>query len=136
MAPITMGSPIYTFVDGTKGSMTNRAECAKEHFKNNFKYNLQASALGVAGAAVALKPSIATKLATGVSKLAGAVGLNKVAAAIAKNPKKFGLLGLGAAGVIALTSIVQSHAYKSGQIDQKYTDAAAIETQTKNVVLG
>lgn len=136
MAPITMGSPIYTFVDGTKGSMTNRSQCAKEHFKNNLKYNLPASALGVAGVAVAFKPSIATKFATGISKLASAVGLNKVATAIAKNPKKFGLLGLGVAGALALTSLVQSHAYRAGQIDQKYTDAAAIESQTKNVVLG
>ena len=131
-----MGSPVYTFVDGTKGSMTNRTQCAKEHFKNNLKYNLQASALGIAGGVVAFKPSIATKLATGVSKLAGAVGLNKMAAAIAKNPKKYGIVGLATAGVIALTSLVQSHAYKAGQIDQKYTDAAAIESQTKNVVLG
>ncbi len=136
MAPITMGSPIYTFVDGTKGSMTNRTQCAKEHLKNNLKLNLQASALGITGAAVALKPSIAAKLAKGVGKMAGAVGLNKMAAAIAKNPKKYGLIGLATAGVMALTSIVQSHAYKAGQIDQKYTDAAAIETQTKNVVLG
>ena len=116
--------------------MTNRTQCAKEHIKNNCKYGLQLSALGAAGAAVVIKPSIAAKLATGISKLAGAVGLNKAAAAIAKNPKKFGLLGLGAEGVMALTSLVQSHAYKAGQIDQKYTDAAAIESQTKNVVLG
>lgn len=136
MAPITMGSPVYAFVDGTKGSMTNRAQCAKEHFKNNAKFYLGTTAIGAGITAVAVKPSIATKLATGIGKLAKAVGLDKMATVIAKNPKKFGLLGLGVAGAIALTSLVQSHAYKAGQIDQKYTDAAAIESQTKNVVLG
>ena len=31
------GSPLYTMVDSTKGSMTNRVECAAEHLKNNAK---------------------------------------------------------------------------------------------------
>lgn len=131
-----MGSPVYAFVDGTKGSMTNRTQCAKEHFKNNAKFYLGTTALSAGITAVAVKPTIATKLATGIGKLAKAVGLDKMATAIAKNPKKFGALGVGIAAVLGFTSIVQSHAYKAGQIDQKYTDAAAIESQTKNVVLG
>ena len=131
MSSISMTSPVLTFVDPTKGSMTNRAECAKEHFKNNLSANLKASLLGV----VVVKPSIATKLGTGISKLASATGLGKFATKVAKNPKAFGVAGLAIAGGMALLKLVQDHAYKAGQIDQKYTDSAAIESQTKNVIL-
>ena len=35
----------------------------------------------------------------------------------------------------ALVHLIAKSSYKSGQIDQKYTDAAKIESQTKNVIL-
>lgn len=135
MSSIAMTSPVLTFVDPTKGSMTNRAECAKEHFKNNLSTNLKAGLIGVGAGVVVVKPSIATKLGTGISKLAKATGLGKFAAKVAKNPKAFGVAGLAIAGGMALLKLVQDHAYKAGQIDQKYTDSAAIESQTKNVIL-
>lgn len=135
MSSIAMTSPVLTFVDSTKGSMTNRAQCAKEHFKNNLDRDLKASLIGVGAGVVAIKPSIATKLGKGISKLAKASGLGKIAAKIAKNPKAYGVAGLAVAGGLALLKLVQDHAYKAGQIDQKYTDSAAIESQTKNVIL-
>ena len=34
-----------------------------------------------------------------------------------------------------MVHVIQKHTYKAGQIDQKYTDAAKIESQTKNIIL-
>lgn len=140
MTNMYVASPAYTLVDGTKGSMTNRLECAKEHFKNNFKNNLVLGATGAAaGVAIATKPSVLTKaanmIAKGTSKLVAKLGGTNIAAKIMKNPTKFGLAGIAAAAGLLVVNQIQKHAYKAGQIDQKYTDAAKIETQTKNVVL-
>ena len=61
-----------TMIDSKKGSMTNRAECAKEHFKNDLKYGaaIAVPAAGVAGAAVyaGLKPN--TKVSKGLINIA------------------------------------------------------------------
>ena len=39
------------------------------------------------------------------------------------------------AGVLALTKIATDHAYKSGQIDQKYIDNAKLEKMTNSVIV-
>ena len=140
-----------TMFDPKKGSMTNRAECAKEHFKNDFKYGM---AIGlptagvVATAAVArLKPnssimkkitSYAAKAANGLGKLFGKVTSKiapKLSEKILKNPAKFGVIGLLAAGGVYVLNQVSKWANNAGRIDQKYEDAAKIEGTTKNVVL-
>lgn len=140
MSSINSASPVVVMFDPTKGSLTNRAQCAKEHFKNNLNYNLQLGLAGAAGGiAIAKKPKILVKAATYLgeltSKLLGKLGGKGLAAKIMKNPTKFGKYGMIAAAGLWLLSKIQNHAYKSGQIDQKYTDSAAIEQQTKNVVL-
>lgn len=126
-------SPAYTMVDKTKGSLTNRAECAKEHFVNNFSTSLKASALtaGTVGTAV-LAPKFATKVAT---KTGGLLAKLPFLKNVIKNPTKAGKIGILAAVGLGLYNILAKGIYKAGQIDQKYTDAAAIESQTKNIVL-
>lgn len=133
------GSPLYTMVDPSKGSMTNRYECAKEHFKNNLKLvvptTVTGAALGVAIASPKTAVKVGSKIGTTVAKGFKAIGARGLAAKILKNHKKFGLVGLAVAGGLWFVNSLQKHAYKSGQIDQKYTDAAAIESHTKNIVL-
>ncbi len=133
------GSPAYTMFDSTKGSMTNRFECAKEHFKNNLSLIPATTITGAAAGVAIAAPKFATKVgakATGlVAKALKAVGAKGWAAKLMKNPGKYGLIGLGVAAGLWLVNSIQKHAYKSGQIDQKYTDAAAIESTTKNIVL-
>lgn len=141
-----------TMIDSKKGSMTNRAECAKEHFKNDLKYGaaIAVPAAGVAGAAVyaGLKPNtkvskglinIAQKTAKTIGNYLGKIikklGGKNIAEKILKNPTKFGAAGLvGAAGLYVITKLV-NWANNSGRIDQKYEDSAKIESTTKNVVL-
>lgn len=143
MSTINYASPVAAMVDGTKGSFTNRAECAKEHFKNNFKANLNYGLIGAtAGTAIAFPKAtnkIATKVGTAFGKVLGKMGSkianSKIAQSIIKNPAKAGKLAFVAVGLGYLMNTIQQHAYKAGQIDQKYTDAAAIETQTKRIVL-
>lgn len=126
--------------DSSKGSMTNRYQCAKEHFKNNFSAALSGAAIGAAGCAgiiVAKKqPKIYLKVADKLGKL---LGKSNTIAKHIPDALKRGKVGLAVAGAIALTgaliNAIASHSYKSGQIDQKYTDAAKIESQTKNLVL-
>lgn len=133
-------SPVLTMVDSSKGSLTNRFECAKEHAKNNVVCALKLGTASAAGTYVAIaKPSFATKFAktvgNGIGKLLSKLGSSKTAAKILKNPTKAGAAGLLAAGGLWVLNTVAKHCYKSGQIDQKYTDAAAIESTTKNVIL-
>lgn len=143
MSGIMYTSPVAVMVDGTKGSLTNRAECAKEHFKNNLKANLTYSVIGGLGGAAIAMPKQTTKLAGKVggllgkvlTKMGSKVANSKIAQAIIKNPAKAGKLAFIAAGLGVLMSAIQKHSYKAGQIDQKYTDSAAIESQTKKVIL-
>lgn len=126
-------SPVYTMVDKSKGSFTNRAECAKEHFKNNLAMNTKIAILGGGSVlAAATKPKLVTKVATKLGELVSKLpGLKNVIS----NPAKVGKYGLAAAIGLGLVHVIQKHTYKAGQIDQKYTDAAKIESQTKNIVL-
>lgn len=141
MAGIMTASPVGAMVDPTKGSFTNRAECAKEHFKNNLSYNLQLSAAGAGATIVAIKKpkpviTLATKVGEVAAKLFSKLGGKGVAAKIMKNPTKFGAVGLAVAGGLWVLNKLTNHAFKAGQIDQKYTDSAAIEEQGKRFIIG
>lgn len=157
MTNMYFASPAYTMFDSTKGSMTNRYQCAKEHFKNNLNYGLKGAALGAATGGVAYaaykNPGAVTKLATKVGKLLSKKAKFKLPdGAIGKiiDPKIYdklmqpkylkkgkAALVLGGVALVgtALLHLVSKFNYKKGQIDQKYTDAAKIESQTKNVIL-
>jgi hypothetical protein len=144
-----------TMTDSTKGSFTNRTQCTKEHIKNDCKATLKLGLVGGGVAATAINPSFTEKVATyvgkvfakiysGAAKLVGmtklkngslAEYLTKVSEFTTKNAKKAGLVGLAATGVALVASALVKHAYKEGQIDQKYTDAAKIEAKSKNIIL-
>ena len=123
----------------TKGSVNNKVNCAAEHLKNDVKTFTQ---LGLVGGAVGLvgykKPDYIKKLAKVTGNLVGKVVkkgfgtglLNKVL----KNPGKTGAIGLAAAGGLWVINKLCEHSYNSGQIDQKYADAAKLEN-TKNIIL-
>ncbi len=140
MSSIYSASAVGAMVDPTKGSLTNRSQCAKEHFKNNLALDAKMALAGAGGAYVALKkPSVAVNLAKVVgefgAKIVKSLGGKNLAKNILKNPSKYGAYGLAAAGALWVLNTISKHVYKAGQIDQKYTDAAAIESQTKNVIL-
>jgi hypothetical protein len=144
-----------TMADSTKGSFTNRTQCTKEHIKNDCKTTLKLSLVSGGVAAAAIKPNITEKVATytgkriaklysGAAKLLGMTKfkngslvetLTKVSEFTTKNAKKVGLIGLAATGVALVASALVKHAYKEGQIDQKYTDSAKIEARSKNIIL-
>lgn len=144
--------------DSTKGSFGNRIDCAGEHLKNDATtYLRQAGVLGTvaAGTALAVKnpgffkpqgplskvankitgffidhlPKSSHKIAAGSNKLWS--GFNKALEYMAANPKTaLGATLVAAATGIALNAVSNKGAYKSGQIDQKYTDRAAIQKST------
>ena len=144
--------------DSTKGSFGNRIDCAGEHLKNDATtYLRQAGVLGTvaAGTALAVKnpgffkpqgpffkvankitgffidhlPKSSHKIAAGCNKLWS--GFNKALEYMAANPKTaLGATLVAAATGIALNAVSNKGAYKSGQIDQKYTDRAAIQKST------
>ncbi len=143
MSTINYAGPIAVMVDGTKGSLTNRAECAKEHFKNNLKANLNYALIGTtAGAAIAFPKQtnkVAAKVGTALGEVSGKMGSkianSKIAQTIIKHPAKAGKFAFLAVGLGYLMNTIQKHAFKAGQIDQKYTDTAALESHSKKIIL-
>lgn len=144
MSGISATSPVLVMFDSSKGSLTNRADCAKEQLKNKLALHTKVTlpTAAVATAAV-VKPNLLGKIATTVGKglckiiktLTPNVASNKIAQKILANPTRLGAGGLIVAGGLWVLNALTKHIYKAGQIDQKYTDAAAIEKTTKNVVL-
>ncbi len=138
----------YTLTDRTKGSFNNRVNCAAEHIKNDIKTGLPIAGVATAAGIIAYKkPGIAVKAAKSLGELIGKAGkfvaekitkggfgtgiLNK----ILKNPTKAGAIGLITAGGLWVLNKLFKHSYNAGQIDQKYTDAAILEGQSKNIIL-
>ena len=157
MTNMYLASPAYTMFDSTKGSMTNRYQCAKEHFKNNLEYGLKGACLGAATAGVSYA---AIKNPTKVNNLAAKIGKFFTKNKLTKLPKgaiekridpkivdkllkpsylKKGKAALLLGGIAlfggALVHLIAKSSYKSGQIDQKYKKKKKIESQTKNVIL-
>lgn len=138
---------IMTMVDGKKGSLTNRAQCAKEHLKNDVKTGIQLAVptAGLIGAGYIKSKMPTSKAATLITKGFKAIGelfgkvakkiSPKTAEKIMKNPAKYGAAGVIAAAGLYILDKLLNYANKQGKIDQKYEDAAKIESSTKNVVL-
>lgn len=148
---LTVGTLHYlsTLADNKKGSLTNRHQAGVEHFKNDFKTGVLLTAPAI-GLVVAKETGTLGKIAQGAGKVifkgvelfAKSVQKSKLgktlliaAEKIGKNPKKAGAIGLAIAGGLYLSKVISRFSYNSGRIDQKYEDAAKIESQTKNVVL-
>jgi len=148
---VASGRAVTTLFDKKKGSFTNRTECAAEHMKNDTNFALKTAVVGGAAAYTAIKKpkfvlNIAKELGSAVGKFADklsntkiakhiAPALQKIAEKVGKNPTKAGVIGMVALAGLYLLNTVEKHDYKQGRIDQKYEDAAKIESQTKNVVL-
>ena len=136
-----------SFVDPNKGSINNRLDCAGEHIKNNTKSFLYGTAVAGSAAGVTYAAYKNEKVADGVIK-----GLKSVKEVMNKNKytgkaagwitkalsslPKAGKIGVIAAAIAApvLYLIDHQNAYKAGQIDQKYTDRASVESQLDNLV--
>ena len=140
MSGILMCNGVAPYFDSTKGSLTNRYQCSKEHIKNDLVTTAKSTLTLTAGGAAAVgtlaskNTILGAKAFTKVGKLLQKIGvanLTNVAKA-----GKYGILGLiGAATVGTLSYLISKNIYKKGQIDQKYTDSAKIESTTKNVIL-
>jgi len=152
---LTSAHVIRTLLDPNKGSMTNRIDCAKEHAKNDV---VNGSKILLAGGAVAgtaalvhagksgTSTAVAGKAATyvtkamtyvgnGMAKIATKLKATGLAEKLAKHPTKAGLAALAVAGGVYILDRAIDFFTTKGRIDQKYEDAAAIESSTKNVVL-
>lgn len=134
--------------DSTKGSFGNRIDCAGAQIKNDATSYLKAAGvlgtMGGVGYIQAKKAPLFTKVANNFAKYTGKTlkaisqkisnkpireSFAKVASKVAKNPRAALAGTLAAIGLASLAKIAQDHAYKSGQIDQKYTDKAAVQKQ-------
>lgn len=75
------------------------------------------------------------KLGNGIGKVASKLGAKGLAEKIMKNPTKAGLAGIALAAGLYILNKTANYFTQKGRIDQKYEDAAKIESQTKNIVL-
>ncbi len=161
MLTVATAHYLSTLADSKKGSLTNRHQAAKEHFKNDLvlgtTIGIPAVAAGVvaatgkAGVVATKSGSVLSKTYSYLSKALATLGKTKIgkflkldgaancfkniASEIGKNPKKYGAIGLAVFGGLYLINRTAKYCNKAGRIDQKYEDAAKIESQTKNVVL-
>ena len=141
------GRVVTPLVDPNKGSITNRLDCAGEQFKNHTINLLQGTAVAGTAAGVTYAAYKNEKVANGVIKGLKAVRnvmnknkyTGKVAGWITKalsSMPKAGKIGVIAAAIAlpVLSYIDHKDSYKAGQIDQKYTDKAAVQSQLDNIV--
>lgn len=137
----TLGA-VSPLVSKDKGSFGNRMNCAGEHMKNNLVSNVQTAGVALVGggAVYGLKKTNAAanfigkgidKAITFVAKKTNTINSSVIQKALNASPKAKALSAVLALGTIALGYITHKHAYKAGQIDQKYTDRAKME---KNMV--
>lgn len=145
---IVLGHAISTMTDSNKGSLTNRAQCAKEHFKNDVTLGVKiggTAGLAAAGIYAAKKSpktltaikDVLVPIGKVIGKIAAKLGFKNFANVSSNKLKaaKSGAIGIGITGGLYLLNAIVTHANKRGKIDQKYEDAAKIESQTKNIVL-
>ena len=144
-------------VDSKKGDTSNRVKCAGAQLANNVRYTAE-TALIVGGTAVGIKAAAKNqKFVNKMDKVLTKAFNSKIgkamtepfkdAATIIKNSKAFakfknlpaknkGAIALIAGlGLAALSFVGCKQIYKSGQIDQKYTDKAALEKHNQSEVL-
>lgn len=134
----TVSPTIYPMVAKDKGDISNRAKCAGEQFTNGVKGALAAAAVYGAGAGagyVAMKkPGITSKIAAGITKVLKKLPNNKFVQKLVDASPKAKVLGvIGAITSVALSYVAGKTLFKTGQIDQKYTDRATWENQVKKI---
>lgn len=121
---------VTTYADPKKGSLQNKSECIGEHFKNNLKTDAVILTTAGAGAGLTYAAVKNEKFATVIEKpfvkIAEMLKNNKTLSQIPKLLKKVPTLAKVGVAVTAGFAIL-SNVFKSGQIDQKYTDKAKLE---------
>lgn len=158
---LATANTVKTMNNNEMGSKVNKLKCTGEHVKNDFKTGLKSGAVatitGAGVAAMVYKPQTGVKatalLGKGLGKLGQLIGKalpkakwatfaakleqagHKLVAAAPKYGKAAAIAAVVGAGVLALTKISTDHAYKSGQIDQKYIDNAKLEKMTNSVIV-
>lgn len=140
--------PVTTAVfDKHKGMVNNRMSCAGEQIKNKVSGVAQSTALAgsVAGLTYAAHKSdfAAKTVMKGLKLVQGLMNKNKytgkVASAITKALSGFSrTTKIGAALTLAALPILyvigQKHTFRAGQIDQEYTDRAAVQGKMNDMV--
>lgn len=150
-----LGAPISSVVSKDKGDFSNRMNCAGAQIKNNVSTLAQDVVViggAAAGTAVATKNAkLTTKIAKGFDKIVKrlAHGCNRFKFSknvtnintgwVRKNlarlsPKAKVAIAFALPALAAVGFITQKHIYKMGQIDQKYTDKAALEKHQKEII--
>ena len=150
-----------TMNNNDMGSKVNRVKCTGEHVKNDFITGIRSGAVttatGVGVAAMIYKPQTGVKatalLGKGLGKLGQLLGKalpkakwatfaakleqagHKMVAAAPKYGKAAAIATIIGAGALGLAKISTDHAYKAGQIDQKYIDNAKLEKMTNSVIV-
>lgn len=158
---LATANTVKTMNNNDMGSKVNRVKCTGEHVKNDIITGIRSSAVAtITGAgvfALAHKPQVGVKatalLGKGFGKLGQLLGKalpkakwatfaakleqagHKLVAAAPKYGKAAAIAAVVGAGVLALAKISTDHAYKSGQIDQKYVDNAKLEKMTNSVIV-
>lgn len=153
----TAAHSVKTMNNNDMGSKVNRVKCTGEHVKNDTITGIRSAAMATVPAVGVLlatkKPQCAVRLTQcvgeglkGLSKLVGKFSTGKFAAGlrlfgekIVKAAPKYGKAAVIAAfvgpAVLGLAKIATDHAYKAGQIDQKYIDNAKLEKMTNSVIV-
>jgi len=142
---LVAGPVIGSMVSG-KGDVSNRTKCAGAQLKNNAATLLQfASVTGAGAGTVALarsykfrgvaKPFVKVfdKI---ISKFPKEGSMARIAEKLTHLPGWAKTAALVAIPVLAAVGYIRDkHIYKMGQIDQKYTDKAEIESKQKEYLL-
>lgn len=134
------GPVIGSMVSSDKGNVKNKRKCAGAQLGNNLSTMAQnvGVGLGAFGAAkyIAKSPARIDKLANFFNKMVSKLPQSKLVQTLLNQSKKCKAAALIALPAIALVNFITTkHFYKMGQIDQKYTDQAKIEENTKNNIL-
>ena len=137
-----VGTPMLTpYYSNEKGDIANRIQCAAEQTKNAAVTGIQAGA--VIGATTALGyiakkcPKVAEFLGKGIGKALEWLPVkNKIISAVKNaSPKTKVAAAILAPAAALLSYVLGKGIYQTGQIDQKYTDAAKVESREKGYLL-
>lgn len=147
---MVVGPGLSPFVSKDKGDFSNRANCAGAQFANNLK-TLAQDVVVLGGALGGIKlASKSDKFAKPFAKITD--GFAKLNQTLVKklyktnvtptwirklkglSPKTKAMGAIAALAISAVSYISCKHLYKMGQIDQKYSDKAAIEKHQNSVL--
>jgi hypothetical protein len=127
---------ISPFLSKDKGDIANRVQCATEQAKNSLVTGAKVGVVAGTTGLLAFVGKKSPKLVQKFGQVAGKV-IDKVLKTTkgSANPKLAAIGAVLVPALAALSYVVGEGIYKSGQIDQKYTDAAKVEAREKGYLL-